>query len=173
MVAGVVLRADFSAVELRAVAAKTKDAKQARRLLSLAAVYEGRPRAEAAALGGMDRQTLRDWAHRFNAVGPDGLLDGKSPGRPATLSAEHAAELERLVQAGPDPEEHGVVRWRCTDLKREFDTRFGLHVSASSLRRMLKKLGYSYVSARPRHPGQKPEAVETFKKTSPAWQPGL
>lgn len=169
MVAGVVLRADFSAVELRAVAAKTKDAKQARRLLSLAAVYEGR----AAALGGMDRQTLRDWAHRFNAVGPDGLLDGKSPGRPATLSAEHAAELERLVQAGPDPEEHGVVRWRCTDLKREFDTRFGLHVSASSLRRMLKKLGYSYVSARPRHPGQKPEAVETFKKTSPAWQPGV
>ena len=171
MVAGVVLRADFSAVELRALAAKTKDAKQARRLLSLAAVYEGR--AEAAALGGMDRQTLRDWAHRFNALGPDGLVDGKSPGRPSTLSAEHAAELERLVQAGPDLEEHGVVRWRCTDLKREFGTRYGLQVSASSLRRLLKKLGYSYVSARPRHPGQKPEAVETFKKTSPVWQPGL
>ena len=173
MVAGVVLRGDFSSVELRGLAAKTRDAKQARRLLSLAGVYEGRPRLEAAALGGMDRQTLRDWAHRFNALGLDGLLDGKSPGRPATLSAEHAAELERLVQAGPDPGEHGVVRWRCTDLKREFGTRFGLHVSASSLRRMLKKLGYSYVSARPRHPGQKPEAVETFKKTSPAWQPGL
>jgi len=169
MSAAIRLRVDFGAAELRALAGRTKNASQARRLLALAAVYDGKPREEAARIGGMDRQTLRDWVHRFNQHGPEGLIDRKAPGGKPKLSAEQQAELKRLVEAGPDPESDGVVRWRCVDLKRVLSLRFGVDLSEVSLGRQLKKLGFSHISARPRHPAQKPEAISAFKKTSPAW----
>ena len=112
------LREDFGADELRRLAARGKDAAQARRLLALAAVRDGMNRTEAARIGGMDRQTLRDWVHRFNRHGPDGLIDIKPTGRPPKLSDEQMETLKQLVEAGPDPEKDGVVRWRCVDLKR-------------------------------------------------------
>ena len=76
MASAVKLRADYSAAELRRQVALSKNANQSRQLLSPAAVMAGMNRTEAARIGGMDRQTLRDWVHRFNAHGPDGLLDG-------------------------------------------------------------------------------------------------
>ena len=158
------LREDFEAAALRRLAVEAKDADQARRLLALAAVYDGMDREEAARIGGMDRQTLRDWVHRFNRHGADGLIDGKSPGRPPTLSKEQMEELRRLVEAGPDPEKDGVVRWRCVDLKRVLGERFAVDLSEVSLGRVLKKLGFSHISARPLHPKQDPEAIATFKK---------
>lgn len=166
MGAAVGLRQDFGASELRRLAGKAKDAAQARRLLALAAVLDGMKRTEAARIGGMDRQTLRDWAHRFNQHGPDGLIDIKPPGRPARLSNDHKELLKQLVETGPDPETDGVVRWRCVDLKRVVRDRFGVDLSEVSLGRVLKKLGFSHISARPRHPVQDPEAIATFKKTS-------
>jgi transposase-like protein len=105
------VREDFGAAALRRLAVETKDADQARRLLALAAVYDGMSREDAARIGGMDRQTLRDWVHRFNRDGADGLIDGKSPGRPPKLSAEQQEVLRQLVEAGPDPDKDGVVRW--------------------------------------------------------------
>jgi transposase len=169
MSAAIGLRDDFDADELRHLARRVKDSDQARRLLALAAVYDGMDREEAARIGGMDRQTLRDWVHRFNERGPDGLINAKSPGRRPKLSAEQQEALRQLVEAGPDPEKDGVVRWRCADLKRVLGERFGVDLSAVSLGRVLKKLGFSHISARPRHPVQDAQAIATFKKTSPLW----
>jgi transposase len=115
----------------------------------------------------MDRQTLRDWVHRFNEHGPDGLINIKPTGRPSRLSVEQKEELCRLVEAGPDPRKDGVVRWRCVDLKRVLGERFGVDLSAVRLGRVLKELGFSHISARPQHPAQDPQAIAAFKKTSP------
>src|SRR6202521_3316254 len=169
MSAAIGLRQDFEADGLRRLAAQAEDADQARRLLALAAVCDGMNREEAARIGGMDRQTLRDWVHRFNEQGAEGLINAKSPGRPPKLSMEQKEELRRLVEAGPDPEKDGVARWRCVDLKRVLGERFGVDLSAVSLGRVLKKLGFSHISARPRHPVQDAQAIATFKKTSPLW----
>ena len=168
MSAAIAVRDDYDADGLRVLAGKTKDANQARRLLALAAVCDGMDREAAARIGGMDRQTLRDWVHRFNEQGPDGLLNRKPSGRPSKLSDEQKEELRHLVEAGPDPRTHGVVRWRCVDLKRVLGERFALDLSEVSLGRALKKLGFSHISARPVHPAQNAEAITAFKKnTSP------
>ena len=164
MSAAIGLRQDFDAATLRRLATTVKDAGQVRRLLALAAVYDGQSREGAARIGGMDRQTLRDWVLRFNERGPDGLINIKSPGRPPTLLKDQMEELRGLVEAGPDPEKDGVARWRCVDLKRVLGARFGVDLSEVSLGRVLRKLGFSHISARPRHPKQDPEAIATFKK---------
>ena len=164
MGAAIELRQDFGAADLRRFAARARDVARARRLLALAGVLEGMNRTEAARLGGMDRQTLRDWAHRFNRHGPDGLIDIKPPGRPPRLSDDQKALLKQLVEAGSDPETDGVARWRRVDLKRVVRERFGVDLSEVSLGRVLKQLGFSPISARPRHPVQDPEAIATFKK---------
>ena len=169
MGAAVSLREDFEAEELRRLAAKAKAGGQARRLLALAVVRDGLNRTEAARLGGMDRQTLRDWVHRFNQHDPDGLLDVKPSGRPPRLSAEQKELLRQLVEAGPDPQRDGVVRWRCVDLKRIVGQRFGVDLSEVSPGRVLKTLGFSHIRARPRHPVQDPQAITAFKKTSRRW----
>src|ERR1700733_11210956 len=164
MSAAIGLRQDFEAAALRRLASMVKDADQVRRLLAVAAVYDGMSREEAARIGGVDRPTLRDWVHRFNEGGADGLINVKSPGRPPKLSKEQMEELRRLVEAGPDPERDGVARWRCVDLKRVLGERFAVDLSEVSLGRVLKKLGFSHISARPLHPKQDPEAIANFKK---------
>ena len=166
MPAAVRMRSDFSAGELRRLAATTKNVNQSRRLLSLAAVLDGMSRTEAARIGGMDRQTLRDWVHRFNERGPDGLNDNWSKGHPPRLSAEQQAELARLVEIGPDRAVHGVVRWRRVDLQRLIAERFGVADHERTVGKILHHLGFSHISARPRHPVQDERIVAEFKKTS-------
>ncbi len=172
MSAAVGLRDDFAAPDLRRLAAKAKDADQVRRLLALAAVYDGMDREMAARIGGMDRQTLRDWAHRFNEHGPVGLINIKPVGRRPKLSVEQQEALRQLVEAGPDPEKHGVVRWRCVDLQRVLGALFG-DLSTVAIGRQLKRLGFSHISARPLHPAQDAQAITAFKKTSPLWSQRL
>ena len=121
-------------------------------------------RGPAAKIGGMDRQTLRDWVHRFNAAGPDGLLDNWTEGPKPRLSIEQMAELAAIVEAGPDREIDGVVRWRRVDLKRVIAERFGVAFHERYVGKLLKKLGFSHISARPRHPAQDERIVEAFKK---------
>src|SRR5208282_5511128 len=157
MPSAVRLREDYSAEELRALARRSKDVNQSRRFLSLAAVRDGMDRGSAARIGGMDRQTLRDWVHRFNAAG----TEGPKP----RLSAEQSAELAAIVEAGPDREKDGVVRWRRVDLKRVIAARFGVDFHPRYVGKLLKKLGFSHISARPRHPAQDERIVEAFKKT--------
>jgi transposase len=169
MSAAIGLRDDFAALDLRRLAGKAKNADQARRLLALAAVYDGMDRATAARIGGMDRQTLRDWVHRFNKDGPDGLIDIKPTGRRPKLSVEQQEVLRQMVEAGPDPRRDGVVRWRCMDLQRALGTRFGVDLSTVAIGRALKRLGFSHISARPLHPAQDARAIVAFKKTSPLW----
>jgi transposase len=165
------VRTDYTAGEVRRVAKRAKDAAQARRLLAIAAVLDGSSRTEAAEIGGMDRQTLRDWVVRFNEQGPEGLVNIPSPGVPPKLAAAHRAFLARIVEDGPIPAVHGVVRWRACDLIMRLHEEFGLSVSDDTIYRALKDLGFSHVSARPKAYKQDPEAVEAFKKTSPhAWR---
>ena len=160
------IRQDYTSDELRRLAARSKDANQSRRLLSLAAVLDGMSRADAARIGGMDRQTLRDWVHRFNQAGPDGLFDHWSAGPPSWLSEEQKSELARIVEAGPDRAVDGVVRWRRVDLKRVIKQRFGVDYHERHISTLLDKLGFSHISARPRHPGQDAQIIDTYKKTS-------
>lgn len=163
---GIELREDYSAADLRRLARKASDAKQARRLMALAGIRDGLSRTDAACVGLMDRQTLRDWVHRFNEHGPEGLMDRKSTGRKPKLSAEQRARLKAIVTAGPDPANDGVVRWRCADLVKLIKARFDVDYHVSSVEKLLHSLGFSHVSARPRHPKQDPETIEAFKKTS-------
>ncbi len=166
MAAAVRVRTDVSAGELRRLAARTRDANQSRRLLSIAAVLDGMSRADAARIGGMDRQTLRDWVHRFNERGPDGLKDSWSKGNPPRLSSEQQAELVRLVETGPDRAVHSVVRWRRIDLQHLIAERFGVVYHERTVSKILNRLGFSHISARPRHPAQDERIVAEFKKTS-------
>jgi transposase len=166
MPASVKIRTDFSAFELRRLAASSKDANQSRRLLSLAAVLDGMNREEAARIGGMDRQTLRDWVHRFNAEGPDGLRDIRAKGQPRRLTSEQLGAFAEIVETGPDRAKDGVVRWRRIDLRRVIEERFGVVYHERTIGKVLKQLGFSHISARPRHPGQKAETIAAFKKTS-------
>lgn len=162
------IRPSHTPLELRRLAASTKDANQSRRLLSIAAVLDGMSRAEAARIGGMDRQTLRDWVHHFNALGPAGLKDNRRRGNPRRLSAAQQAELAGIVDAGPDLTVDGVVRWRRIDLQRVIEERFGVEYHERTIGKLLKALGFSHISARPRHPKQDGAVVEAFKKTSRA-----
>ncbi len=168
MPAAIGLREDFTSQQVRRLAARVKDARQSRRLLSIAAIYDGKGRAEAAQAGGMDRQTLRDWVIRFNDHGPQGLLDRTSPGRPPRLSTGQKAELCEIVETGPDPAIDGIVRWRRVDLQRVIEARFGVTYHERSVSRLIHQLGFSHISARPQHPAQDGEMLETFKKTSAA-----
>lgn len=162
--AAVALKDGMSAEQFRAAAKATSDANQARRLLALAAIRDGMNRTEAARIGGMERQTLRDWVHAFNAHGIDGLVNATSPGRPCKLTDDQKSEIKALVEAGPDPEKDRVVRWRRVDLALIAKNRFGVAVDPDTIGRLLRELGFSHISARPRHPEQKTDAIETFKK---------
>jgi transposase len=167
----IAVRTDYSSKELRRLAARVKDAGQARRLLAIAAVLEGASRQDAAKIGGMDRQILRDWVIRFNEQGLDGLVNKTAPGAPGKLTSEHKAFLARLADAGPMSAVDGVVRWRACDLIMRLHEEFGLSVSDDTVYRALKELGFSHVSARPQAYKQDPEAMAAFKKTfPPAWR---
>ena len=167
MPSAVEIRTDYSASELRRLAAGSKHANQSRRLLSLAAVLDGMSREEAARIGGMDRQTLRDWVHRFNVEGPDGLKDIRSKGNPPRLTLEQLTAFAAIVETGPDGAKDGVVRWRRVDLKRVIEERFGVVYHERTVGKLLKQIGFSHISARPRHPDQNAETIAAFKKTAP------
>src|SRR6476659_3856431 len=167
----IAVRTDFSSQKLRRLATRVKNAAQARRLLAIAAVLDSAAREEAAKVGGMDRQTLRDWVIRFNAQGPDGLVNLASPGVPPKLGDTHRAFLARIVKEGPIPAGHGVVRWRACDLIMRLYEEFALSVSDDTIYRALKGLGFLHVSARPKAYKQDAEAIDAFKKTFPHASP--
>ena len=160
------LRRDFSAIRLRSLAKKTKDGPQARRLLTLAAIYDGATRTEAAKIGGVGLQIIRDWVLRFNAYGPDGLLDRKPPGQPSKLNDGQRQVIAQMIESGPIPADHGGVRWRLIDLVQWLWDEFRVSVSETTVGRELRALGFRKLSARPRHYAQDPEAAEAFKKVS-------
>ena len=167
----VALRGDFNAAGLRRLARVSKDANQARRLLALATIYAGGTRSAAAEVGGVGLQIVRDRVMRFNADGPAGLLDRKAPGQPALLNPAHRRTLATMIETGPIPAVHGVVRWRLVDLAQWIWEEFKITVSETTLGRVLRQMGYRKLSARPRHHAQNPDAAVAFKKRSPpAWR---
>ncbi len=161
------LRENFDGETLRRLAKGSKDAGQSRRLLALAEIYDGGRRGDAARIGDVGLQVIRDWVLRFNTSGPDGLIDGKATGKPSKLSNAQRQALARIVESGPIPAIHGVVRWRRKDLAHWIFEEFGISLEESSVGRELRALGFRKISARPRHKGQNEFAVEDFKKTSP------
>ena len=158
-----ITRTEHSADELRAFASNSRDGAQVRRLLALAFILDGHTRTEAAERTGMDRQTLRDWVHRYNAEGVEGLKSGHGPGKPPSLSGEQMAELKATVLKGPDPATHGVVRWRCVDLRAEVARRFEVEVSERTIGKWLHKLELTRLQPRPFHPKKDEAAQQTFK----------
>lgn len=166
------LREDFDGPGLRRLAKASKDAAQSRRLLALAEIYDGGMRRDAARIGDVGLQVIRDWVLRFNAKGPDGLIDGKATGKPPKLNDGQRQALARIVASGPIPAIHGVVRWRRKDLALWIFEEFRISLGESTVGRELRSLGFRKISARPRHKGQNEFAVEDFKKKSfpPSWK---
>ena len=159
MPSAVLLRTDFSARELRQLAKQSRDNNQSRRLLSLAAVLDGMSRDDAARIGGMDRQTLRDWVIRYNEHGVAGLSDNWNGGRPPILTIEEQAELLAIVMAGPDPEKDGFCAFTRDDLVAIAKKKFKKSMHATSMGRLLRRLDLSRQKARPTHPMKDPAAV--------------
>ena len=157
-------RTEHSAAELRIIAGRSRDGAQVRRLLALAMVLEGCSRAEAAERNGMDRQTLRDWVHRYNEAGVDGLASRTGPGPTPRLNPAQMQQLRELVLAGPDPQVHKVMRWRCVDLRDEVARRFAVTVDEDTIGRWLRKLKLTRLQPRPYHPKKDAAAQEVFKK---------
>jgi transposase len=165
-----ITRKDLSVLQLRAEAARTADAKQARRILAIAMGLDGHSRRLAAQAGGMDRQTLRDWVIRYNADGLAGLADRPRPGRQPRLAEAQRREVAKWVEDGPDLKTDGVVRWRCADLRDRIAAKFDVHLHERSVGKLLKKLNFSSMSVRPVHPQSDLEAQQAFKKTLPGWR---
>ena len=167
-----ITRENLTAAELRREAARSSDAAAARRMLAIALLLEGHSRADAARQCGMDRQTLRDWVHRYNADGVTGLSNRPHAGGPQPqLCAEYQEQVAAWVRAGPDLEVDGVVRWRRIDLQKKVAATFGIHLHERSVGKLLRRLGFRRISVRPRHPQAELVAQEAHKKTSPHWSP--
>lgn len=163
----IAVRSDYSADDLRGLARRSDDADQTRRLLALAVILDGGSRSEAAKVGGVTLQIIRDWVLKFNAQGPDGLFTGKAPGAPFKLTPEQTQALIDRVEMGPHPDVHGVVRWRLKDLCHWVWEEYRVSLAEYSMSRILKRAGYRHLSARPQHPKQDERVLEAFKKTSP------
>ena len=168
MGAALPLREDFDAVTLRGLAQRRRDGAQTRRLLVLSVIYDGHRRLDAARFAGVGLQIIRDWVLRFNAEEPDGLKDRKAAGPPRRLSEEQCAALAMIVERGPDPAVHGVVRWRRCDLAAWVQEQFGVSLAETTVGRELRRMGCAKLSARPRHYAQDEAALAAFKKTSPS-----
>ena len=164
-----ITRMDYTSTDLRALAAKCDDGAEVRRMRAVALVLDDWGRGEAAALNGMDRQTLCDWVHRYNDSGLEGLKTRKSPGKAPRLTDAQKVELHELMIAGPDPAITKVVRWRCVDLQAEVARRGSVTVHVSTIGRWLGDLGLTRLQPRPVHPKKDEAAEATFKKTFPAW----
>jgi transposase len=153
-----ITRLDLPAAELRREASRLKGARATRRVLAIALVLEGSDRTHAANACGMDRQTLRDWVHRYNVEGIGGLFNRKPAGRKARLGAKQKAKIAELVEIGPDPDKDGVVRWRLIDLKKKIEALFGVTMHERTVGKLLVELGYVRLSTRPQHPASDPAA---------------
>lgn len=160
------LREDYDAVGLRGLARTTRHAGQARRLLALAAIYDGTSRGDAARLAGTDRQIVRDWVMRFNAEGPDGVRDHHGGGVVPRLTSEMLSALKTRLEDGPIPAVHGVVRWRLCDLCAWLHEAWGVTLSETRLGQIIRREGFRLLTARPRHYRQDTEAQDIFKKSS-------
>ena len=160
------LREDYDAGTLRRLARSSRDAVQTRRLLALASIYDCGSRSQAAEIGDVTLQVIRDWVLRFNADGPDGLIDRKAPGREPSLEDDQRAALARAVEAGPNSDVNGIVRWRLVDLASWLHDEFAVTVSRQTVGRELRTMGFRKLSARPQHYAQDAGAIEAFKKTS-------
>jgi transposase len=171
MAAAIEVRTDCSSADLRGFARRCSDADQVRRLLAVALILDGGSRSEAAKIAGVTLQIVRDWVLRFNECGFDGLATRKAPGRASILNDEQRAKLASIVETGPIPAAHGVVRWRLCDLAQWIRDEFELSVTRHTLGRELRAMGYRKLSARPRHRGQKADDIAVFKKTlPPVWR---
>src|SRR5881397_1399305 len=159
-----ITRHELGAGDLRREARRCRDGAASRRMLALALVLEGAARA-----AGMDRQTLRDWVHRYDAEGLAGLRDRPRSGRKPRLTPEQEAELAAAVERGPGPDRDGVVRWRRIDLKALIETRFAVRLHERSVGKVLRRLGFTRLSVRPRHPKADAAARAAFKEPPPSW----
>jgi transposase len=161
-----ITRQDLSAAELRKSAARSRDANAALKMLAIALVLEGASREEAAESCGMDRQTLRDWVHRYNAEGLAGLAYRRAPGPAPRLSSEQEDLVARCVEKGPDLERDGVVRWCCRDLQERNKNEFRVGLHERTVGKLLTELRFRRLFVRPQHPQSDPASQAAFRGAS-------
>jgi transposase len=161
-----ITRTEHSAPDFRRLASREKDGQVVRRLLALAMVLEGHSRGDAASMNGMDRQTLRDWVHRYNADSVAGLISRVGAGPAPVLNEAEMVELRELVVNGPDPAIDDVVRWRCVDLRDKVAQRYAVYVHKRTVAKWLGKMEMTRLQPRPLHPKKDAAAQEAFKKPS-------
>lgn len=167
MAAAIGVRSDYSSADLRRFVRRCSDADQVRRVLALALILDGGSRGDAARMAGVTLQIVRDWVLKFNAHGPEGLIDRKPPGQLSRLTDAHRSALAAIIESGPIPAVHGVVRWRLVDLIQWLWDEHRLPISKQTLSREVRALGYRKLSARPHHHAKSDAAVAAFKKISP------
>jgi transposase len=166
-----VLRSDFNSRSVRYFAAKSNDPAQGRRLLALAEIYDGASRGEAAAVGGVTRQAVRDWSVRFNREGPQGLTARKRPGRPPSLDKGHRAALAIVVESGPMPYLVPGLTWRMGDLCQWLFDERGVQVSRRSLSRTLRQMGIRRLVSDGQRPSGGSELIQAVMSMSrSAWK---
>jgi transposase len=137
-------------------------------MLAIALVLDGWSREAAAEACAMDRQTLRDWVHRYNESGLEGLTDRPRRNGPRPrLSTEQQAQVAEWVEQGPDFERDGVARWRCFDLQRRILREFAVALHERTVGKLLRKLSFRRLSVRPQHPQTKPEEQAVFRAALP------
>jgi transposase len=151
------MRSDFRASRLRALAAES-DRVHTKRLLALAAIYDGATRTEAAQLSDVDPQTIRSWVVRFNAQGPDGLLRPKAQGRPSKLNDAQRKTIADLVNRNAVPVANTGEKWELADLTRWIIREFGIKLAKRTLSRELCAMGCALPGSRSdtkRNPGRR------------------
>jgi transposase len=159
-----ITRDSLTVDDLRKEAAQAQDARAARRMLAIALVLDGYSREMAAQSCGMDRQTLRDWVHRYNELGLSGLFDyPRRTGPKPRLSPEQQTQVAAWVEQGPQLERDGVIRWRCVDLQQRIAREFAVQLHERTVGKLLRKLSFRRLSVRPQHPQSDPEAQAVFK----------
>ena len=164
MGAALAIRGDIEVADLRRSARRERDGRVSARLLAIANALDGMSREAAARAAGMDRQTLRDWVHRFNAEGVEGLRDQPRPGRPPRMTEGQQAAFKALILRGPDPERDGVSAWRVVALCRIAEERFGVAYREGGMLRLVKALDLSWQKTRPSHPKADKAAQERFQR---------
>ena len=159
---------DLSAADLREAATRTQDADATRRMLAIALMLEGWSREAAAEACAMDRQTLRDWVHRYNGSGLEGLFDlPRRNGPRPRLSDEQRAKVAEWIEQGPDLERDGVIRWRCVDLQQRILQEFAIPLHERTVGKLLRKLSFRRLSVRPQHSQGEVEEQAVFSAVSP------
>lgn len=151
-----------TSLELIKLSKQTADPRMRLRLLALAHFMEGANRTQVAAMTKVSRRIVNQWVSNYLNLGLAGLESKKSPGRPGRLTDAQQEQLTEMLSQAAKSETGGRLTGQ--DIKQYVLAEFGVDFHLNHVYKLLRKLGFSWLSSRSRHPKQDPEVIETFKK---------